>query len=206
LVLGETPVIALTVNAKEVRSPGTTSDLEVLFAPEGVRLSSLFGHWTLPYLRGWRMDVSKKAAESWWAAWRRAVVVVLWFTGSAGLILTNSGVAMITSAPVRFLGGLLRRALTVRGAWQMAVAASYPAQLVGVGALVLYGIGRLSLPGLAVAWAFHFLILGVYLLASPWQLPRMDKRGRAISNPFRSDRPSKGSKSRAANPFATRKR
>jgi len=204
VVLGETPVIALAVNAADARSSGTTSDLEILFAPEGVRLSSLFGHWTLPYLKGWRLDVSRKAAESWWAAWRRAVVVGLWLIGSAGLMLISSVVALATCVPVRFLGRLLRRSLTFQGAWQLAVAASYPAQLVWVAALVLYGSGRLSLPGLAVACVFHVAILAAYLVLTPWYLPRAGTLQKAKTNPFKPGAPSKGSSRRKRNPFASR--
>jgi hypothetical protein len=205
IVLGETPVIALAVNATDTRSPGTTSDLEILFVPEGVRLSSLFGHWTVPYLKGWRLDVSRKAAESWWAAWRRAVVVGLWLVGSVGLMFMSSGMAILTSVPVRFFGHLLRRSLTLRGSWQLAVAASYPAQLVWVAALVLYGSGRLSLPGLAVAWVFHLAILVGYLVCAPYHLPRVVQRKRGKANPFKPEAPSKKSSRRDRNPFASRR-
>jgi len=205
IVLGETPVVALAVNATDARSPGTTSDLEILFTPDGVRLSSLFGHSTLPYLNGWRLDVSRKAAESWWAAWRRAVVVGLWLIGSATMMLMSSGVALVTAVPVRFLGRLLRRSLTSRGAWQLAVASSYPAQLVWVAALVLYGSGRLSLPGLAVACAFHVAILAAYLVLTPWHLPRAETLQNPTVNPFKSTTPTPESSRRKRNPFASRK-
>lgn len=203
IVLGENPVIALAVNASEARSPGTTADLEILFTPEGVRLSSLLGHWTFPYLTGWRLDVSRKAAESWWAAWRRAVVVGMWLIGSAGLMVVTSGVALVTSVPVRFSGRILRRSLTGRGAWQLAVAASYPAQLVGIAALILYGFGRLSLPGLTLAGVFQGVVLVLYMASAPWYLPRLGKQERVRSNPFRGKATSRGRSRRDRNPFTS---
>jgi hypothetical protein len=84
------------------------------------------------------------------------------------------------------------------------VAASYPAQLVCVAALVLYGAGRLTLPGLAVAWVFHLAILIAYLVLTPWHVPRAGHRGRSKANPFQSDGTTQRGARRKRNPFTSR--
>ncbi len=186
VVLGETGLIALGVNAVEAKSPGTTSDLEVLFAPDGVQLTSWFGHWFVPYWAGWKVELTQKTAGAWWAAWRRVVALVFGLVVGVGVVAGVGFSALCLGVPVWLLGRSLSRQLPFSGAWRMAVASFCPAGLIVLVAVLLYETGRMGFLSLLVAVVFHFLALGFYLFLSPWYLPKVVETPGG-GNPFESE-------------------
>jgi len=200
-VLGQTPFLSIAVNPRGSAPPGTTADVQVLLMPDGVRLTSLLGHWNLPYWPAYSMDLSNREMTATWEAWRRMVVAGIFAAGIGVLTLYWWGLALLAGAPVRALAALLRRELTTAGSWRLAVAAMFPGTLLCCAAIIMYGLFRLSLVGLLLALALHWVAIVVYLFFAPWHLPKLN-RTRTATNPFnpQTDGPPR---SRTPNPFAS---
>ncbi|MFM1943401.1 MAG: hypothetical protein RI897_2383 [Verrucomicrobiota bacterium] len=203
VVLGETGLISLGVNAVEARSPGTTADLEVLFAPEGVQLTSWFGHWFIPYWSGWKVELTQKSARAWWAAWRRVVALVFGLVMGVLSVLWVSLSALLLGLPVWVLGRGLSRQLSFSGAWRLVVASFCPPGLILLVAVLLYETGRMGFLSLLVAGVFHFLALGFYLFLAPWYVPRVVQAGGKV-NPFEGEERGGELERGKRNPFSKR--
>ena len=201
VVLGETTFLGLALNAAGTLTPGTTADLEVLLTPKTVRFSSLFGHLSLAYPSGWTVDLSQRNVTTWWQAWRRALFVGVLAVGVTLMLVFGWTLGLVAAWPVLLVGRLLRRDLTAGGAWRLAVAAGLPAGLMVSWAVLLYGANRVSLLGLLLACAGHFLVLAVYGFFAPWRLPRRSRGTSRTANPFVPRDQARGSR-RSENPFA----
>jgi hypothetical protein len=118
-----------------------------------------------------------------------------------GLMLSWYLLALIYAFPVRFISFYADRDVKIGGVIKMNVAAMIPAAIFLSVALLLYSVMELSLPGLLLVWALHFLIQLFYAFCVPFALPKVPSA--PVLNPFKDeDEPEeKGRKRRRNNPF-----
>src|SRR6185295_13372251 len=86
--------------------------------------------------------------------------------------------------PLWFIAYLADRDVNWRGCWRAASAAMLPGALVMGGAVLLYGLRQLPLPGLMLAAALHVVIGWIYLIAAPFKFPKKQVSTAAGENPF----------------------
>jgi hypothetical protein len=185
--LAENRFLAVTVDLwheGEARSP---AHVQVELGQRDVRIFSLAGFLSVAYPRGWTLPFSRPELEPWWGAWSPALLAVAALSVIMGLMLVWAGLAGLYCGPAWLLGFFANRELNLRASWRLAGAALMPGALVMSAAALLYGLGVLDLVGLALAFAVHIAIGWVYLLLSPFWLPRHPALPPNPLNPFRAE-------------------
>ena len=187
LVLAENRFLGFVVDLEETGAAGRISDVQVVFARDRMHFISLLGPAYLPYPAGVEIDVSHPVLDPWWNAWRSAFYFGAGFAGALYLAVSWLALATLYTLPVRLLAWLAGRATSLGKCWRIAGAALLPGALwLGV-ALLLYAGAQLSLLGLLVAFALHFVVAWIYLIAAPFYLPRKSADPLADgANPFNS--------------------
>jgi hypothetical protein len=204
ITLGQTSFLAIAVNPRELQSPGYVADLELLLGPEGFRWSSLLGHWSLPYPRGWLFELSRKRAEAWWGAWRRPLMIA-GFVGTWMFLMGFGWIAGLLGAfPVRAIARTLRRQADLAGCWRVAVAGLIPSGFWFAASLVLYGAQQLPLAGFLIFLPITVLLACLYLIGASLCLPRIPPHPRRTGNPFNPGAARGKSAGPGKNPFARR--
>jgi hypothetical protein len=164
----------------------STSDLEVELGRDGVRIRSLFGYLEWRYLAGYQIDLSRTEFQAWWGAWRQPLLAMIGALAWISLFL-SWGLLSWFYAPLAYLIGFYAdRVGSFQTHRRLAAAALLPGSMVLAGGLVLYGLQRIDLIGLLFAATVQIVIGWIYLLVSPFALPR--KAGcprRRRGNPFR---------------------
>jgi hypothetical protein len=183
--LGENSFLAITVDVEGHQARTSTSDLELELIRDGARWHSLFGHMTVPYPRGYVVTLNRLEFAAWWGAWRWPLLVVVCGTTSLVLLTGWYLLAAGYAAWVRFFSFFADRAATSTVCWRLAAAAQAPSAVLMGGAIFLYGLHRLSLVGLLFALVVQLVVSWVYLLLSPFWLPRQSKAVVRGINPFR---------------------
>ena len=118
-----------------------------------------------------------------WGAWSWAILAVAGLFVGALVLIVGWVVATLLTLPVVTLAWVLRRNLTVGGAWRIGLAAG----LAGWGffclGLVLYATVWIRLPGLAAALLAQMLTILVWSL---WGICHLPRRTRSVTsgNPF----------------------
>jgi hypothetical protein len=182
--LGENAFLAITVDREGHHARTSTSDLELELVRDGVRVHSLFGHLTVPYPRGYVVTLNRLEFEAWWGAWRWPLLAAVCGGSSLALLTGWYFFAAGYSAWVRFFSFFADRAATSTVCWRLAAAAQAPSAVLLGGAIFLYGLHRLSLVGLLFALVVQLVVGWVYLLLSPFWLPRQSKAAVRGPNPF----------------------
>ncbi len=183
----EGPFLSITVNASGDANIGTPADLQLILGTESFRLQSIFGHWQLPYPRGWTLSLARSEVKPWWRARQPFLLAAGLAVGLLGLLLSWWLLAVTYAFPVRWIASAARRELTFAGSWRIAGASLLPGVLLMSVAVVSYGLHRLPLPGLLLAWVLHLLIGWVYAAVAPLCLPRRAVPPSAVGNPFRDE-------------------
>jgi hypothetical protein len=175
------------------------ADLHVTFGGTGIRFGSIFGYVSCPYVDGYTIAANRSELEPWWGAWHPAITIGLGVLAVLGLFLVWTVLAWAYAWPARLIAFYADRRLSWAGAWRLSSAALLPGALFLTVAIVAYGLRHLNLVQLLAAGVLHVMIGWVYLLFSPFCLPREPSPGSrsAPRNPF-SGMTTKGSK----NPFA----
>lgn len=197
--LATSPVLAIQVDPTPPRAGGAASDLEVVFGPESLRLGCLLGQVRIPYPTGYEVALSHDAADAWWKAWQPAFVAGFGVGTFLGLLGTWGILATLYTGPVRTVAFYADRGLSWTGAWRLSAAALMPGAMLVSVAVVFYGLHRLSLPALLLAWLVHLPVGWLYAFIAPFCLPRNLS---TASNPFGSDEGGEGAKPKRRNPFA----
>ncbi len=161
-----------------------TSDVQIEFGRETVRIFSLFGYIDWPYSKGYVIAFNRNELEPLWGAWAAELLLIAGAAVTIGLLLSWWLLATLYFLPVWLIGFFLNRDLNFRRSWRRAGAALMPGALLLAAAIVCYGIGFLNLISFLFAFGAHFLIGWIYLFLSLLFLPRTEAvphRG----NPFR---------------------
>jgi hypothetical protein len=183
--LGENAYLSITVDLDGNPARTSTSDLQLELVRDGARFHSLFGHVTVPYPRGYRVMLDRMEFRAWWGAWRWPLLIVIGGTAFLALLAAWYLVAATYAAWVRFFSFFADRLGTPSVCWRLAAAAQAPSAVLMGAAVFLYGLHRLSLVGLLFAIVVQLVVGWVYLVLSPFWLPRRPGTATRSFNPFR---------------------
>lgn len=203
VTLGENPQLAVAVDPTDSGELGRSADLQVELHTKEIRLAGLFGEQSLPYPPELQVPLDHRGGPAAWGAWNWVGLVFVASFVVVALFAVWWATAIVL-APFLWLAALImRRELTLGGAWRLVAAAWLPATLLLVAGIVLYALNGLRLTGLALAVGAHFVLVPLWLLWALVMLPdRMRKK--EPKNPFNSEssvkvpRPKKAKKE---NPF-----
>ncbi len=185
--LAEGQFLSIGVDPADQGELGLVADLQWEWRRTQLRIRSFLGHAAIPYPTEWTIRLNRAEVEPWWGAWQPAVLAGLGLTTAAVLITVWIILAMAYAWPVRIIAGFTKRSLSQRAAWSLAMAALMPGALLLSAALVAYGLQQLNLIQLLFAFLLHWVVGWVFLLISPFRVPRIDSMaaGAGPGNPFK---------------------
>jgi hypothetical protein len=182
--LAEGRFLAVVVDLDHSGKARSPAHVQLEFGRRDLKLSSLFGEVRCPYPRRAAVGFNGAQLGPWWGAWAPAVLALLGVAVVAGLMVCWACLATVYLLPVWLLAFLADRTCGLGGSWRLAGAALMPGALLMCGAVLLYAGGMFDLLRLAVAGAGHLVAGWVYVVASPFYLPRRLKVTAAGENPF----------------------
>ena len=183
--LSENGFLAITVDPEGHSTRTSTSDLQLELVRDGVRFHSLFGHVTIRYLRGYEVFLGRLEFQAWWGAWRWPMLAMVSGAAFVGLMAGWSVLAACYSAWVWLFSFYADRSATPKICRRLSAAALAPSAVLTGAAIFLYGMHRLDLVSLLFALVLQVVIGWVYLLLSPFWLPRQSGAAPGGVNPFR---------------------
>lgn len=164
-----------------VRSP---ADLQVEFGRRDVRIFSLFGYTSFGYPGGWIIAFNQTELDPWWGAWEPAILGINAGMVVIGLMAIWAFLSTLYLPLVRLVGFFGDRNLDSRASWRIAGASLMPGALVLTASIGCYGLGLLDVVQLMTAAGIHLVIGWVYLVVSPFFLPRLEPGAAGGKNPF----------------------
>lgn len=208
--LAENLFLSISLDPVDEAAAPSLADIQVTLKPGHVRFRSLFGVELLPYRPEWTVPLGRSDWEARWPAWKPAFIGYLFLGTIVALFASWISLGILYALPARLMAFILKRSLSLWGAWKLSVAAMIPAAILMSVVLGVYGLGQIRVAELLLAWALHFLVGWIFIVGAVVRLPRFQK---AVKNPF-INRPSEDSESEEQkklvekNPFkrATRKK
>jgi hypothetical protein len=197
-ILAENSFLSISVNPAESRTPGTAADIEILLGPRQWLMASFFGHWEFSYLDGWIINLGGRDARAWWGAWYPSLVGGSAVASALALLCGWWFLGIIYAWLLPPVVRILRRSATLSLRWRLCCTALLPGAILMIAAILLYGLHRLQLIGLLIAFALHFVVGWVYVLGALFFLPALPRQG----NPFETENTKSRSKKKGKNPFA----
>ncbi len=196
--------IALAVNLDDSASLASASDLRLEFHRSNLSICSLLGCLTIDYPAGYLIQFNQPELESWWGAWRLAILAGVGAITMMFLFVSWVPLAIVYAVPVWLAGVFQDRQLSLFGSWKLASAALLAPALAVAAAIVLYGLNGVDLLRLLVLWVAHVPLGWVYLYFALRRVPREAGVERRPPNPFEGSTPGKNSKRPVSkNPFAS---
>jgi hypothetical protein len=119
--------------------------------------------------------------EPKWPAWKPAVITYLFFGTILGLFATWIALGILYAVPARLMAFILKRSLSLWGAWKLSVAALLPAAILLTAAIGVYGLGQIRIAELIATWVLHFVVGWIFIVGAMIRLPRNQK---TVKNPF----------------------
>jgi hypothetical protein len=181
--LAEGRFLALVVDLDHTGEARSPAHVLVEFGRADYLVFSLLGYAEGAYPRGWAVAFNRTELGPWWGAWAPAILALAAGLVVVGLMVIWACLATVYFLPVWLVGFFANRDLSLRGSWRLAGAALIPGALFMCAVVILYGCGALDLVRLAVAGALHWVMAWVYLLLSPFCLPRHPAAA-VKANPF----------------------
>jgi hypothetical protein len=181
-LLGANPFLSIDLSTNDDQIPDAPADLMIGFRASALIVRSIAGFTRIPYPSGVTVALNRTALDPLWGAWR--VPCIAGGGAAAGLaVLFSWGILAVLYSPVVLaLAGLGNRESSFGTAWKLGIAAQLPGALVMSCSLLLYSTGRVSLIFIVAMLAAHFVPTAIYLLISPFFLPRLQAVEK--ENPF----------------------
>jgi hypothetical protein len=190
-VLAEERVLALDIDLDHSDQIHCTSDVQVEFGRDSIRVFSLPGSLIPGFLDFYYPDnpppqsipVSRENLDPLWGAWLPEIQAVLLATVTFSLLVLWTVLASIYWLPVWLFSFLAGRDLGLLASWRLAGASLLPGGLLLALAFFLYDFGVLDVVQFCFAVSAHLLLAWLYLFVSLLFLPR--RAGKATGkNPF----------------------
>jgi hypothetical protein len=176
--------LAFAVDLKHDGKARTPAHLEIEFGQTDFKIFSLLGYAQSNYPRGWLIPFNLPELKPRWGAWAPVLLALAIAAVVVALLLSWSLLATLYFGVAWLLAFFANRAITLGGCWRLAGAALMPGALFFSGAIILYGLGPLDHIRLLAAVVIHFVIGWLYLLVSPFFLPRHPEVAAQKPNPF----------------------
>ncbi len=181
--LAEGRYLALTVDLNHEGKARSPAHVLVEFGRDDFRISSLFGYVVCAYPKGRVLAFNREDLVPRWGAWAPPVLAVTVGLVITAIILTWALLATIYCLPAWLVALYADRELDLRASWRLAGAALMPGALLLTATILFYGLGVLDVVHLVVAGALHLLLGWIYVVVSPFYLPR-DAAAQPRANPF----------------------
>lgn len=188
-ILADSPQFGIALRPDAEMPPGRTADLQLELTPNHLRLAGIAGFTDLPWPPELRISLDRREATAGWGAWRWPLLIALFAGGTLLMLGFWVLLATLHTLPLWIAGWILRRQLSLDGAWKLAAAGTLSGgTLLGLG-LFGYSVRLVSWPGLAAVGAAH---LPVIWLWTAWAI---------FSRPARVRTPAASSGPKPGNPF-----
>lgn len=185
-VLAEERVLAFDIDLNHTRQIHCTSDVQIEFGRDSIRVFSLLGYvdFYYPYNPPNQIiPVSREDLEPLWGAWLAEIRAVLLAVIIVGLMLVWNVLTTLYWVPVWLLGFFTRRELGFLASWRFAGASLLPGGLLLALAFFFYDFGVLDLVQFSFVVCAHLLLGWLYLFVGLLFLPRPESKP-AKKNPF----------------------
>lgn len=143
----------------------STSDFQLTFTPDDLRLSSIFGTLHLAYPNR-HFSLSPSHFQPWWEARRSAFAIVAFVIIFLGMLILWMILASVYSLPLFVISLFGKRRIKCISAWFLAGTSLVPGTIILIFALVLYSSHLLGFFGLIAAIAFHLIVGWIFAMAS----------------------------------------
>jgi hypothetical protein len=180
-LLGEGRFLAFVVDVNHSGQIHSTAHVQVELGQATIRFRSLFGMMEFPYPKNWIIGLNRGEAEPWWGAWKPPILWITFGGVALALPIMWSALATLFAGAVWLIAFYANRRLRIGGAWKMAGASLMPGAVVMIASIFAYGFGVLDLLQFIFAGVVHFVVDMVFLIASPFFLPRLEV---VQKNPF----------------------
>ena len=187
VVLAEERFLALDIDLNHTGTIHCTSDVQVEFGRDSIRVFSLLGYtdFYYPYYPPTQtIPISREALEPLWGAWLPEIQAVLVALILVGLLLLWNILGTIYWLPIWLAGFLAGRELGCLAAWRLAGASLLPCGLLLALGIFLFDFGVLDLVQISFVMAAHLLLGWIYLFVSLLFLPRRGSGKKNKKNPF----------------------
>lgn len=181
--LAENARLAIVVDANNAATAGHVADIEVTFQKHRVVFCGALGCLGKPYDRQHTISFNRPEVEPAWGAWRLPILALTALVTVVSLLAMWWCVALVYLPLVKLIAFFADRIVTWRGAWRLSAAALLPGALIVAIGIVLYGFGALDLIRLALFYALHMVASFVFIVTSPFFLPKVF-HATAAKNPF----------------------
>ena len=182
--LADGRTLAVIIDPEHTGKARTPAQVQVELGRRDVKFFSVFGEMRIPYPPRGILPLNQPEVGPWWGAWAPVLVAIAGIGVGLSLLGIWACLATLYLLPVRLISFLAKRVCGLAGAWCLAGAALMPGALLMSGAIVLYGWGALDLVRLIAVCGVHLLAGWIYLLGSPFCLPRREAAKGAQENPF----------------------
>jgi hypothetical protein len=190
VVLAEERFLALVIDLNHTGTVHCTSDFQVEFGRDSIRVISLLGYadFYYPYNPpNQTIPVSREALEPLWGAWLPELQAILVAVVLVGLLLVWNVLATLYWLPVWLASWLAGRDLGCLASWRLAGASLLPCGLLLALGIFLFDFGVLDLVQISFVIGAHLLLGWIYLFVSLLLLPRRGSPKKSKKNPFHLD-------------------
>jgi|ERR1043166_2092250 hypothetical protein len=185
-ILANGTLLAIVADPERTEKFGQTADFQIEFGRTSVEISGLLGSREIDYPLETTLTLDRAKVEPWWGAWRPMIVAGFGLSFLPLLFLSWILLATIYFLPVKLCAFFADRALSSGGAWRLSGAALVPGALLMAAAIFLYGWHVIDLVRFGAIFVLHLVVGWVYLLFSPWTLPKIAAARKSSTNPFAS--------------------
>jgi hypothetical protein len=186
--IAESRFLSIGVDLEHEGKARTPSHIQVELGERDVKLMSLLGYTVATYPANYRIDLTPGDAGPWWGAWTPPIMAMTAGATMAALFVSWSALATIYFLPLWLYAFFANRDLSLAGSWRLGGAALMPGALILCAGIVLYALGALDLPLLAVVMGLHFLGGWIYAWVAVWELPHPKEETASGVNPFANGR------------------
>lgn len=191
IVLAENRWLALGVNPHAASPASIVADVWIELREAELRMHSRLGYWGIPYPQESVLGLDRIPLQSRWGAWQPAILLLAGLGVIASIQSVWLALSLLIWGPLHILAGLLRRGLSSRDTFRLALGGWLPAALWLAIAFLLYGLNRLGFEVFLLALVLHAAVAPAAAAVMLALLPR----GAGADIPARADR-------RPENPFA----
>lgn len=184
VVLAENRFLALSVDLDQSGQVRAVAHVQFEFSRTNLFVRSLAGYAETGYPTNWIIAANREELQPVWGAWRPAVLAAAVGLVVVGLLVSWFLLATLYAGPIWLLGFFLNRDLSLRGSWCLSAAALMPGALLMVVAISLYDLGVMDLVQMAFVYAAHLVSGWIFLLISPFFVPRIAAGEKLAGNPF----------------------
>ena len=182
-LLGENRFLAFAVDLEHAGGARSPAHVQVEFGRADYQVISLFGFARGAYPTGWVFGFNHAELTPWWGAWAPPILGLAALAVMFILMVNWALLATLFFWLAWLVGFYADRELSWRGSWRLAGASLMPGALLLTAAIVGYGLGTVDLLLLTIAWGSHLVVGWIYLVVSPFHLPRHSAAVPKI-NPF----------------------